>query len=66
MEYFSGHHLPRSSLRGLGIDWSVHLSDRLTFILGYGYGVDAPRGNSFGGHELNVALEWEFLPPTPH
>lgn len=53
-------------MRGLGIDWSVHLTDRLTFILGYGYGVDAPRGNSFGGHELNVALEWEFLPPTPH
>jgi hypothetical protein len=44
----------------VGADLTAALTDRLTLILGYGYGLDAPRGDSFGGHEVNTLLEFKF------
>jgi hypothetical protein len=61
VEYFEGRRLPRSGLRGVGLDATVRLTRRLALVFGYGYGVDAPRGSGFGGHEINMFLEWEFF-----
>jgi hypothetical protein len=63
VDYFSGHRLPRSTLRGGGIDVSIRLTPRLTLVTGYGYGVDARRNGTYGGHELNMALEWKLIAP---
>jgi hypothetical protein len=58
--YLAGHALPRRDLRGLGADLSVALTERATLVLGYGYGWDAPRDHSFGGHEANALIEFKF------
>ncbi|MBI4011832.1 MAG: hypothetical protein HY359_05960 [Candidatus Rokubacteria bacterium] len=60
LDYLPGHVLPRRALRGVGVDVTAALTDRLTLILGYGYGLDAPRGAAFGGHEVNALLEFRF------
>jgi hypothetical protein len=60
VDYLEGHELPRRWLRGLGADLSIALSDRVTWQIGYGYGWDAPRGGSFGGHEVGTQLEIKF------
>jgi hypothetical protein len=60
VSYLAGHALPRQSLRGLGVDLTIGFTDRLTLILGYGYGLDAPRNQGFGGHELNALMEFKF------
>ena len=60
VNYLPGHVLPRRALRGVGADLTAALTDRLTLILGYGYGLDAPRGHAFGGHEVNTLLEFKF------
>jgi len=65
VDYFPGRRLPRSTLRGVGLDASVRLTRRLAFVFGYGYGIDAPRNGGFGGHEVNMFLEWKFLDPPP-
>ncbi len=60
VDYLGGHELPRKGLRGVGADLSIALTARLTVVLGYGYGLDAPRGNRFGGHEANALIEVKF------
>jgi hypothetical protein len=58
--YLAGHELPRHSLNGLGADIILKPAKGLTFILGYGYGVDAPRHGGFGGHQVNLLMEWKL------
>ena len=65
VDYFPGHGLPRSTLRGIGIGLSARLTPRLSLVVGYGYGIDALRNGSYGGHELNMFLEWKFISPSP-
>jgi len=60
VEYFPGRELPRSTLRGLGVDLTTRLTPRLTLVLGFGYGLDAPRRGGFGGEELGGELEYKF------
>jgi hypothetical protein len=60
VDYLAGHALPRHALRGLGVDLSIELTRQVTLQVGYGYGWDAPRGGSFGGHELGTQLELKF------
>ena len=51
---------PGQGLRGLGVDLTIGFTARLTLILGYGYGLDAPRNDDFGGQELNALMEYKF------
>jgi hypothetical protein len=44
----------------VGADLSIALTGRVTLQIGYGYGWDAPRGGSFGGHELGTQIEVKF------
>jgi len=60
VNYLSGYELPRKDLRGVGADLAIDVTDRITLILGYGYGVDAPRGGGFGGHQASLLLEVRF------
>jgi hypothetical protein len=61
VDYLPGHSLPHSGLAGVGANLSVALTKRITLVAGYGYGIDAPRGHGFGGHEVNTLFEfaWE-------
>lgn len=61
VDYVPGHELPRTGLRGVGADLCVVLTPRVTLVIGYGYGFDAPRGDGdFGGHEAHTLLELRF------
>ncbi len=60
VDYLSGHALPRTQLRGLGLDLLVAVTAQSVVVFGYGYGVDAPRGTSFGGHEASILIEVKF------
>lgn len=60
VDYLPGRGLPRRDLRGAGADLMLSLTSDITLILGYGYGVDAPRGSTSGGHELHGLLELKF------
>jgi hypothetical protein len=60
VDYLPGHELPRKGLRGVGADLAFDVTDSVTLILGYGYGVDAPRNGGFGGHEASLLLEVRF------
>ncbi len=60
VDYLAGHALPRRSLRGLSADVSIALARKVTLLLGYGYGADAPRGGTFGGHEAIALVELKF------
>ncbi len=60
VEYLPGHSLPRKQLRGVGLDVPIALTSGITVVLGYGYGVDAPRGAGFGGHEASMLIEVKF------
>jgi hypothetical protein len=60
VDYAAGHDLPRNGLRGVGADLCIQLTSRATLVLGYGYGLDAPRGDRFGGHEAQTLLELRF------
>ena len=60
VDYEPRHRLPRHGLRGVGADVDLALTRRLTLMLGYGYGPDAPRDHGFGGHEAHVMLEVKF------
>jgi hypothetical protein len=60
VDYIAGHRLPRKHLRGVGGDLSVAVTPRVTVVVGYGYGLDAPRNGSFGGHEAHALIELKF------
>ncbi len=60
VDYADGHRLPRHGLRGLGVDFCITLTKRATLMLGYGYGLDAPRNGGFGGQEAHALLELKF------
>jgi hypothetical protein len=60
VEYVAGHRLPRKHLRGVGADVSVAVTPRVTVVVGYGYGVDAPHNDGFGGHEAHALIELKF------
>jgi hypothetical protein len=59
VHYVRGHSLPRSGLAGVGVSLSVALTKRITLVVGYGYGIDAPRGRHFGGHEIDTQFEFK-------
>ena len=60
VDYIDGHRLPREHLRGVGADLSVTVTPRVTVVVGYGYGFDAPRNGGFGGHEAHALIELKF------
>jgi hypothetical protein len=60
VDYVDGHRLPRKHLRGVGADLSVAVTPRVTVVVGYGYGLDAPRNGRFGGHEAHALVELKF------
>ena len=60
VDYVRGHRLPRSGLTGVGANVSVGLTKRITFVVGYGYGVDAQRHGTFGGHGVDTQLEFKY------
>jgi len=60
VDYIRNHHLPRRGLAGVGANLSVAVTKRLTLAVGYGYGIDAPRPNGFGGHEVDTQFEFRY------
>jgi hypothetical protein len=60
VDYVDGHRLPRRNLRGVGGDFSIAVTSRVTVVAGYGYGFDAPRNGGFGGHEAHALVELKF------
>ena len=60
VDYLQGHRLPRSGLAGVGANLSVAVWKRLTLVMGYGYGIDAPRNHGFGGHEFDTQFQFKY------
>ena len=60
VSYVRGHSLPRAGLAGVGANLSVALTKRIDLVVGYGYGIDAPRGHGFGGHEFDAQFEFKW------
>jgi len=60
VDYVRGHSLPRTGLAGVGANLSVALTKRIVLVVGYGYGIDAPRGHSFGGQALDAQFEFKW------
>jgi hypothetical protein len=60
VDYLPGHRLPHRGLAGVGANLSVALTQRITLVAGYGYGIDAPRGGGFGGHEGSTLFEFKY------
>ena len=59
VDYVRDHALPHSGLAGVGVSLSVALTKRITLVVGYGYGIDAPRNGGFGGHEVDTQFEFK-------
>ncbi len=62
IDYLSGHSLPHHNLAGVGLDAITAITKIATLVVGYGYGIDAPRHNHDGGHEAHLLLEVKFSP----
>jgi hypothetical protein len=60
VDYIQGHRLPRSNLAGVGSNASVALTKRITLVVGYRYGINAPRDRRFGGHDIDTQLEFKY------
>jgi hypothetical protein len=60
VDYVRGHRLPRSGLAGVGANLSVALTKHITLVVGYGYGIDAPRHHDFGGHSVDTQFELKY------
>jgi len=60
VDYIQGHRLPRSGLAGVGANLSIALTKRITLVVGYGYGIDAPRGHTFGGQAVDTQFEFKY------
>jgi hypothetical protein len=59
-DYVNGQSLPRSTLAGVGASLSVAVTKRIDFVVGYGYGINAPRGHGFGGQEFDAQFEFNW------
>jgi hypothetical protein len=42
---------------GVNLSWAV--TKGVTLVVGYGYGINAPRDHGYGGQELGVLLEFK-------
>lgn len=60
VDYVRDHHLPRRGLAGVGANLSVALTKRIALVVGYGYGIDAPRHHGFGGHDIDAQFEFKY------
>lgn len=60
VDYVPGHSLPHTGLAGVGANLSVALTKRIALVVGYGYGIDAPRGRSFGGQSVDAQFELKW------
>lgn len=60
IDYLPGHHLPRNNLGGVGASLSVALTKRIMLVVGYGYGINAPRNGGFGGHSIDTQFEFKW------
>jgi hypothetical protein len=60
VDYIAGHELPRNRLGGAGLDLSIAFTPRVTAVVGYGYGFDAPRNGGFGGQMAHALIEVKF------
>jgi hemolysin activation/secretion protein len=60
VDYVKAHRLPHSGLAGVGANLSVALTKRITLVASYGYGIDAPRGHAFGGHDIDAQFEFKY------
>ena len=60
VDYIKDHRLPHSGLAGVGANLSVALTERITLVAGYGYGIDARRGHGFGGHDIDAQFEFKY------
>ncbi len=60
VDYIQGHHLPRSTLAGVGVNLSVAVTKRIDLVVGYGYGINAPRRQSFGGQEFDAQFQFKY------
>jgi len=59
VHFLAGHRLPRSNLAGVGVNLSWAVTKGVMLVVGYGYGVNAPRDHGYGGQELGVLLEFK-------
>ena len=60
VDYIQDHSLPRSNLAGVGVNLSVAITKRVDLVVGYGYGINAPRGHSFGGQAVDAQFEFKW------
>jgi len=60
VDYLQGHHLPRSNLPGVGANLSVAVTKRIDLVVGYGSGINAPRGHRFGGQEFDAQFQLKY------
>lgn len=60
VDYIKNHSLPHTGLAGVGANLSVALTKRIDLVVGHGYGIDAPRGRSFGGPEFDAQFEFKW------
>lgn len=60
VDYLLGHHLPRNNLGGVGASLSVALTKGIMLVVGYGYGINAPRNGGFGGHDIDTQFEFKW------
>jgi hypothetical protein len=60
VDYIQNHQLPRSTLAGVGFNLSVAVTKRIDLVVGYGYGINAPRGHSFGGQEFDAQFQFKY------
>ncbi len=57
VDFLRGHRLPHGGLAGIGADLSFAVTKRITLVVGYGYGINAPRNHGYGGHEATILFE---------
>ncbi len=57
--YLAGHRLPHAGLAGVGVNLSWAVMKCITAVVGYGFGIDAPRNGGYGGHAVSTLLEFK-------
>jgi hypothetical protein len=51
--------LPHDGPAAVGSNLSGAVKKRITAVVGYGYGIDAPRNHGYGGHAVNLLVEFK-------